>query len=274
MKCPNCNGEIKRFDLAPNCKHCGVNIFYSQQKDLLARDAKKCELEYATARIIIAKLKTNFIKGPLQILRIVAMLMAIGSIFIPFATVNTALDVINAEFTFSALGIYNAFSDGTFFVLLDLIEYIPKEAGLCLLYLGLIVLIVLMGLGVFISLVLSFINIIKGAKVMRALAVSGSVFCVACAVLGFVMPSVFSGFLVAESGVGAIICCMVFVMIFILNHLVIKKNITPQIDELDIKRVEMRKKVKKGEVNIDDLPLPVFVSPDREEKGKAVTEVE
>lgn len=267
MKCPNCNGEIKRFDLAPNCKHCGVNIFYSQQKDLLARDAKKCELEYATARIIIAKLKTNFIKGPLQILRIVAMLMAIGSIFIPFATVNTALDVINAEFTFSALGIYNAFSDGTLFVLLDLIEYIPKEAGLCLLYLGLIVLIVLMGLGVFISLVLSFINIIKGAKAMRIIALLAVVLCVACAVLSFVMPTVTGGFLVAESGVGAVACCLVFVMIFVLNHLVIKKNITPEIDELDIKRVELRKKVKNGDINIDDLPLPVFSTPDKTEKG-------
>ncbi len=274
MKCPNCNGEIGRFELAPNCKHCGVNIFYSQQKDLLARDAKKCELEYATARIIIAKLKANLIKGPLQILRIVAMLLAIGSIFIPFVTVSSNLNVIDAKFTFSALGIYNAFSDGTLFVLLDLTEYFPKEAGLCLLYLGLMVLIVLMGLGVFIGLVLSFLNIKKGAKVMRVLALLGGALCVACAVLSFVMPSVFGGFLVAKTGVGAIICCLVFVMIFVLNHLVVKKNITAEIDELDIKRVEMRKKVKSGEVNIDDLPLPVFMSPDQEAIGKAVTEVE
>ena len=56
-------------------------------------------------------------------------------------------------------------------------------------------------------------------------------------------------------------------MIFVLNHLVIKKNITPEIDELDIKRVELRKKVKKGEVSIDDLPLPVFSEPEKNEKG-------
>lgn len=267
MKCPNCGGEIKRFELAPDCKHCGVNIFYSQQKDFLARDAKKCELEYATARIIMGKLKANFIKGPLQILRIVAMLLAIGSIFIPFLTVSTNLNVVNSKLTFSALGIYNAFSDGTLFVLLDLTEYFPKEAVLCLLYLVLMVLIVLMGLGIFVALVLSFINIKKGAKVMRVLALSGVALCVACTVLSFIMPSVFGGFLVANSGVGAIVCCAVFVMIFVLNHLVIKKNITAEIDELDVKRVEMRKRVKKGEVNIDDLPLPVFAIPEKAEKG-------
>ena len=43
-------------------------------------------------------------------------------------------------------------------------------------------------------------------------------------------------------------------------------------DELDIKRVEMRKKVKRGEVNIDDLSLPVFASSD--EKEMAVTKNE
>jgi len=272
MKCPNCGGEIKRFDLAPNCKHCGVNIFYSQQKEFLARDAKKCELEYATARIIIERLKTNFIKGPLQILRIVAMLLAIGSIFIPFLTVSTNLNVVNPKFTFSALGFYNAFSDGTLFVLLDLTEYFPEESGLCLLYAGLMVLVVLMGLGIFIGLILSFINIKKGAKVMRVLAISGAVLCVICGGLSFILPSVFGGFLVAKSGVGAIVCSLVFVMIFILNHLIIKKNIAPEIDELDIKRVEMRKKVKRGEVNIDDLSLPVFVSSD--EKERAVTKNE
>ncbi len=263
MKCPKCGGEIKRFDLAPNCKHCGVNIFYSQQKELLARDAKKCELEYASAHIIFAKLKANFIKGPLQILRIVAMLLAIGSIFIPFLTVGTTLEVINSKFTFSALGIYSAFSDGTLLLLLDLAEYTPAEAGLSLGFLGLMVLIVLAGFGVFVALVLSFLNIQKGARIMRILAIAGVVLCVACAVLGFIIPSVFGGFLVAQSGVGAIVCCLVFVMIFVLNHLVIKNNITAETDELDIKRVEMRKRVKKGEVNIDDLPLPVFASPEK-----------
>ena len=267
MKCPNCGGEIGRFDLAPNCKHCGVNIFYSQQKELLTRDAKKCELEYATAHIIIARLKANFIKGPLQILRIVAMILAIGSIFIPFLTVSTSLDVINSKFTLSALGIYNGFSDGTLMLLLDLLGYTPTEAGLCLGFLGLFVLIVLAGLGVFVALILSFLNIRKGARAMRVLSVAGFVLCIACTVLSFIVPSVFGGFLVAKSGVGAIVCCLVFLMIFVLNHLVIKKNISAEIDELDLKRVEMRKRIKKGEVNIDDLPLPVFASPENQEKG-------
>ena len=45
MHCPKCNGEIPFYDIRPNCKHCGVNIwYYTQQRDL-ARDAKRTELE-------------------------------------------------------------------------------------------------------------------------------------------------------------------------------------------------------------------------------------
>ena len=166
MKCPNCNKEIGRFELAPNCKHCGVNIFYSQQKTLLTRDAKKCELEYAGFRILVSKLKNTFIGGKLQILRIVAMVMAIGAIFVPFGSISVSVSPFNASFSFGAWGIYSAVTDGTLEVLLNLGGYADKQVCIALAVLGLIVAIFLSGLGVFIALLLSFINIQKSAKIM------------------------------------------------------------------------------------------------------------
>ena len=123
MKCPNCSGEIGRFELSPNCKHCGVNIYYSQQKKFLTDDAKMCELEYASFHILVAKLKAAFVRGALPRLRIVAMVVAIASIFVPFATVSTQLPLISSELSFGAWGIYSAFSDGTLFAMLDLYKY-------------------------------------------------------------------------------------------------------------------------------------------------------
>ena len=125
MKCPNCNGEIGRFELAANCKHCGVNIFYSQQEKLLTRDAKQCELEFASFRILKAKVKSAFIGGPVQILRIVAMLAAIGVIFIPFATLRTELPMLSAKISLGAFGVYQAFSGGELMTMLELREYLP-----------------------------------------------------------------------------------------------------------------------------------------------------
>ncbi len=274
MKCPNCGENIGRFELAPNCKHCGVNIFYSQQKDLLTRDAKKCELEYAGFRILVSKLKTTFIKGAIPILRIVAMVVAIASIFVPFATVTTRLPLMSAEFSFGAWGIYSAFSDGTLGAVISLLGYAPRQAGVMVALLGLIVLIFLSGLGIFLTLLLSFINIQKSARIMRVFALVGSAFCIGAAVVGFLMPIIMaeSGFLVGKPGVGAFGCLAILVLIFILNHLVIKKNIQPEIKEVDLQRIEMKKRVKAGEVSLDDLPLPVFES--EEERTKRLEEEE
>lgn len=260
MKCPNCNKEIGRFELAPNCKHCGVNIFYSQQKTLLTRDAKKCELEYAGFRILVSKLKTAFIGGKIQILRIVAMVMAIGAIFVPFGSIGVNISPFDAKFSFGAWGIYSAFTDGTLSALLNLSGYAHKQMAASLVLLGLIVAIFLSGLGVFVALLLSFINVQKSARAMRGLSFVGSILCVGAFVVSVLLPSVMSeiGFIEGKTGVGALVCLAVLIFIFILNHLVIKKNIQPQVKEVDLKRVELNKKVKKGEASLDDLPLPVF----------------
>ena len=260
MKCPNCNKEIGRFELAPNCKHCGVNIFYSQQKTLLTRDAKKCELEYAGFRILVSKLKTAFIGGKIQILRIVAMVMAIGAIFVPFGSIGVNISPFDAKFSFGAWGIYSAFTDGTLSALLNLSGYAHKQMVASLVLLGLIVAIFLSGLGVFVALLLSFINVQKSARAMRGLSFVGSILCVGAFVVSAFIPSVMSeiGFIEGKTGVGALVCLAVLIFIFILNHLVIKKNIQPQVKEVDLKRVELNKKVKKGEASLDDLPLPVF----------------
>lgn len=268
MKCPNCNKEIGRFELAPNCKHCGVNIFYSQQKTLLTRDAKKCELEYAGFRILVSKLKTAFIGGKIQILRIVAMVMAIGAIFVPFGSIGVNISPFDAKFSFGAWGIYSAFTDGTLSALLNLSGYAHKQMAASLVLLGLIVAIFLSGLGVFVALLLSFINVQKSARAMRGLSFVGSILCVGAFVVSVLLPSVMSeiGFIEGKTGVGALVCLAVLTFIFILNHLVIKKNIQPQVKEVDLKRVELNKKVKKGEASLDDLPLPVFETAEEKEE--------
>lgn len=268
MKCPNCNKEIGRFELAPNCKHCGVNIFYSQQKTLLTRDAKKCELEYAGFRILVSKLKTAFIGGKIQILRIVAMVMAIGAIFVPFGSIAVDISPFDAKFSFGAWGIYSAFTDGTLSALLNLSGYAHKQMAASLVLLGLIVAIFLSGLGVFVALLLSFINVQKSARAMRGLSFVGSILCISAFVVSVLLPSVMSeiGFIEGKTGVGALVCLAVLTFIFILNHLVIKKNIQPQVKEVDLKRVELNKKVKKGEASLDDLPLPVFETAEEKEE--------
>ena len=190
MKCPNCQGEIGRFELSPDCKHCGANIFYCQQKKLLTDDAKKCELEYATYRSLVAKLTTAFIGGPVQILRIVAMLLAIGAIFIPFGSVGVDLSLISGSFSFGAWGVYSGFTNGTIGAMLSLIDYVPAQTGVSLALLGLMVVIFLVGFVVFLALLLSFIKIQRSAGIMRGLSVTGGILSIIALGVSLALPSV------------------------------------------------------------------------------------
>lgn len=274
MKCPKCNKEIGRFELSPNCKHCGVNIFYAQQEALLTEDAKKCELEYATFHILTAKLKNAFIGGKLQIMRIIAMVLAIGAIFVPFATVDANFSMFSAKFSFGAFGIYQAFTDGTLNAIINLSAYTPKITVSLFMLLGLIVLIFLCGFGVFVTLVLSFINIQKTAKKAQVLSALGIVFSALSLALSLALPKIISEytFIEAEAGLGSIACFAVLLFIFILNRLIVAKNIQPEIKEIDLERVKIRKKIKNGELTYSDLPLPVLES--EEEKEKRLLEKE
>ena len=273
MKCPNCNGEIGRFELAPECKHCGANIFYCQQEKLLTDDAKKCELEFASFRILKEKLRTAFIGGPIQIMRIVAMVAAIGVIFIPFVTLKAALPLFETKISLGAWGVYEAFSGGELTAMLNLSSYLPQVFTSALLSCALFVLVFLMGLGVFAALLLSFINIKKSAAIMRGFSVAGFVFSLMAAAASFALVQNTAGtFIDGRFGIGTFFCAAIFVVIFVLNHLVIKKNIQPDIKEVDVKRVELRKKLKAGEITLDELPLPVFET--EEEKAKRLEEEE
>ncbi len=262
MKCPNCEKEIGRFELSSNCKNCGVNIFYAQQKSLLAEDAKRCELEYATFHILVSKLKTAFIGGKIQIMRIVAMVIAIGAIFVPFASVEAGFNLFSAKFSFGAWGIYQAFTDGTLQAIVNLNIYVPKLTIAIMMLLAFIVLIFLCGLGVFVTLLLSFINIQKTAKVAQVFSLTGMVISLFAGVEAFAFKAMLSEFtfIEARAGVGAVACFAVLLLIFILNRLIVTKNIQPEIKEVDLLRVKIRKRIKIGEISYYDLPLPVLES--------------
>ena len=274
MKCPNCNKEIGRFELASDCKHCGVNIFYAQQEALLTEDAKRCELEYASFHILTAKLKNAFIGGKIQIMRIVSMILAIGAIFIPFVTIEAKFSLFSAKFSFGAFGIYQAFTDGTFNAIMNLDAYSPETTISVLMLLALIVLIFLSGFGVFVALILSFINIKKAAKITQVLSVFGISFSVISLVLSIALPRIIRNarFINIELGVGAIACILVLILIFVLNKLIITKNIQPEIKEIDLQRVAIRKQIKNGEITYAELSLPVLES--EEEKEKRLQEKE
>lgn len=268
MQCPNCKGHIDRFDLSPECRHCGVNIFYFQQEKLLSDDAKMCELEYASLRILIAKLKAAFIAGALQITRIVLCLLTLVSLVIPFASAKAELASGVKSISFGAVGFYSAITDGTasaLFALNGIDAFSPFTHTAALLAVGMI-LILLASLGVLACEILSFLNIKKTAKIMNVFAFCGVAFSVFAFVAAILMKRNAVGAISASLGLGAPAAAAIFAFLAVINLLILKKNIQPDIKETDILRVETRKRVKSGEISLDSLSLPVFESEEEKEK--------
>ena len=56
------------------------------------------------------------------------------------------------------------------------------------------------------------------------------------------------------------------IFIFVLNKLVVINNIQPEIKQIDLERVKIRKRIKNGDITYADLPLPVLESEEEKEK--------
>ena len=262
MKCPKCGVEIKRFDLSPNCKKCGVHIMYYTQEADLALDARKTELEFARARVFVARLKSAFVSGKLPIARMVSMVFIISCLLFPFGTLSIQLPFFNKDITLSALGVYGLFSNG----MLNHIFELPVVGVASNVFIFEIaaaaayILMVLTGVAIFAVWLLSFINLRKCNKILMAL--SGVAVGFDCITMVFIAMAVISAqaytVISASFGVGGIIALIAFGLFAFINLKMYKKNVGIKVNDVDLQRIEIAKKVKAGEIRLEDLPMPIF----------------
>ncbi len=277
MKCPKCGGEIPFYDLKPNCKHCGVNIMYYTQNDGLMRDAKRTELESAVARMVIARIKAQFIGGKLQIIRMVFAILGVCALLVPLATVKYSVPFYDGSFSAGLIGIIQGFTGGSIMKLPVFLGSTLFSQHTTLVFVAFILIAVclIIDLIVFGAFLLGFLNLTRSAKVMKNWALVGAVISVlvqiAVVILNFISKdSATSQF---TMGFGALVCLAVYLIIYFINRAILKKGIEPVYRENDLKRKEMLKKVRSGEVDIDTLPIPVFESEEeREERLNALKE--
>ncbi|MBR0113248.1 MAG: hypothetical protein IJM02_05835 [Clostridia bacterium] len=277
MKCPKCGGEIPFYDLKPNCKHCGVNIMYYTQNDGLIRDAKRTELESAVARMIVARIKANFIGSKLAILRMIFAIGAVCALMIPFAGVHYTLPFFSEKFSVGLIGLIQSFGNGILLKQLDfaksaLLSDATLFAAITLL---LFVIVLIFDLIVFAAFFFGFLNLTNSTKFMKRVSVIGAAVALLAQIAIVVMSVVIKGnkFCSVSLGFGAAASFVIFVIIALINGALLRKGIEPTYRENDPKRKEMLKKVRAGEVDLDSLSLPVFESEEeRAERIKALEE--
>lgn len=278
MNCPKCGAHISNFNLKPNCEQCGVNILLYTQEKSLEEDAKRTELEFASARIVLAKVKAAFIGGKLPIARLVFTLLCVAALLIPFADVNISTAAFSKDLSLSGLGVYNMFSDGTLNVLPSLMgSTLFGGATLkALISLGALLLLALSEVALLVSEILCFINIKKSSKAMSIISIISIALCLVFVIIALVAMSAAKAnpFVTYKLGFGAFVTIVLFAVTFFINHKIYKEDLPLKLRPYDIERKETLKKIKSGEITFDDLPIPVFeTDEEREARFKELEEM-
>lgn len=116
--CPKCGKKLGLLNFKPECPKCGVNLLYYKIEERLEVDAINAELEHAKTQQKIDRVKNAVFGSPLSIVRLVLILLVVGTFFLPLATLHTVGPLFDDNVTFNALEIYNKVSamdfDGLF----------------------------------------------------------------------------------------------------------------------------------------------------------------
>lgn len=261
MKCPKCGVQIKRFDLAPNCRNCGVHIMYYTQEEDLMLDAKKTELEAASARLLLAKLRAAFISGKLQIMRTVFVLLSVASLLLPHYSLSLSFPWWEYSLSVGALGIYNIISD-SFLSAFFTLGKLGAGTALHTLTTASFILLIACALFLIISLVFwicGFINIRKTALMSFIFSVPAIICQLTGTVLSFFAVTL-SGSLEhisAKPFFGGILSALIIGVFAVSGLLVYLNPPAPVLKDADRRRLEIKEKLKNGEMTYDDIPLPV-----------------
>lgn len=272
MKCPKCSAQIKRFDLAPNCKKCGVHIMYYTQEEDLARDAKKTELEFTSARILTAKLKTAFIGGKIQIARIVFTLLAVAVLVLPSYNVKLSFPWWEYEISVGALGIYGMISD-SFWQLFDSISSLGAVNSLntvMIVSFALLALTALATVALFACLLFSFLNIkatAKGSIISAAVGILSQIASTVTMFLALNLSGAYE-FIATKPLFGSVIGIAVLSVLLSVNIILAVNPPEVQLKDADKKRLEIKQKLKNGELTLDELPLPIVKEAPAEKENK------
>lgn len=261
--CPKCQKKIPFYHLGQMCPHCAVNMRFYNFDVNFYRDAKRAELSLAKTSIFISHLKASFIGSAHTKARLGIMLLPVVSLLAPFANAAVKLPFVNDSINVSGLGLYTAYSQGYLNFILSMIKGGADAAAFKALLapMAAIALLAIIALLILVLSLFSFASIKKMPKVLCGLGIAGVIGSVVAFVLSLRFASVASAcegsILNGSVSFGSAVAAVAFAANFIINYLIVKKGYNISYKEGVLERAEIAKKVKTGEINLDDLPQPV-----------------
>lgn len=258
--CPKCGRHLKLTDISQYCPGCGVNMrFYGFEQNFYT-EAKKAELTQAGYHVKIRRLKAAFLGSKLTIARLIVVLLPVAALLIPSGSYSFTLPLKTASADFSILGFIGLFtgSDLGYIGTMKNSELFGSQfSALQTAVFGYMSVAVIAVIALLLT-ILCFISYKNMQKIIAVTAALGIADCIAAYILiASFAKKASGGFLSGKAGFGMFVEMLMFAVVFAVNFLLIKKGIPVEYDEGMLERVEIYKKVKAGEIDLDDLPQPV-----------------
>lgn len=260
-KCPKCGRKLHFYDVSQFCPGCGVNMRFYGFEETFFREAKMAELTQAGVHIKIRRLKASFIGSKLCIARLAVVLLPIVALLVPNGGFGISMPFKSLEYAFGALDLYGLFTDGGFNYIMGMTSSEMFGAAFTAVRNALFAYasVAVFGVLVLLLTILCFASYKNMQKVICVFAALGFADALAAMFIvnGLSAKLADNVMLSASEGFGLLAAAAMFAAVFVVNLLLCIKGISVEYAEGMQERAAIYKKVKAGEISLDDLPQPV-----------------
>lgn len=262
-KCPKCGGRLSPLDWQQECPHCKTNLMFYGFEKRFYEDAKYAEMGLAKVRVKFEYFKCAFIGGKLASIRFASALLPVLALLLPVGVCTFSLPMFEQSLSLSIIGVIKALTDGGFSLLgtLSGSPVIGESASLLRAAFISYLIPVLFAVLILALQFLCFISIKKTAALISASSVLGGLsvlYVLSC--VNVLTAGTASGLSCVSSsgGFGAYVLLLAFAVVAALNITVALKGIPVHYKEGDLYRVDTAKRLKRGEITLDDISQPIY----------------
>ena len=276
--CPKCQKKLQIWHVSQYCPYCGTNIVFHSFETNFEKDKRLAEMSLANFRVKLEKAKKAYLSGWPQKLKIAACVLPLAGLFVPMGSAAADTSLYGRSFTFWVMDlVYNGFMGEGWFNKFGALTGAPvfgaaaaamRTAMLCCAVMAVCAVVILLTeLCCFAgnkrtgAVITAFSVIGAGAAIaerafcgsaVKAAADSGGALTGSVNAL-FIVPVLLFGF----AAFAAIMC--------------LKKPPVITVSEGDALRLSYREKLQKGEIELLDIPSPIYESEeDKAEKEKLI----
>lgn len=276
--CPKCRKKLKLWHISQYCPYCGANIVFNSFEPQFEKDRRIAEMSIAEFRIKIEKVKKAFLSGTAQKLKIAACVLPAAGLFVPFGSMSISTSLFEKKLTFWVLDmVYNGFlGEGNFAACNSFASAPVFGAALAAVKTAMIFFAVmaLAAVGILLSELFCFAGNKRTAASISAFSVIG--------IIGTVMARVFCGkaaaaaaaageILTVDTNVMFLVPVLLFAFAAFAAIFCVKNPPVLVFREGDELRAEYRRKLKNGEIELLDIPAPIYESEeDKAEREKLI----